>query len=58
MDEFDRAEMRALCDQFRQLMRRDLDPMLFDQESCERAGEMIGRAMRRRGSAFAYNLKR
>lgn len=52
MDEFDRAEMRALCDQFRQLMRRDLDPMLFDQESCERAGEMIGRAMRRRGSAF------
>ena len=57
MDEFDRAKMRALCDQFRKAMARENEE-LFDDEGCERAGEMIGRAMRRRGSAFAYNSKR
>ena len=46
MDDSDRGEMRALCDQFRELARRDVDPPLFDHDVRQRVGEMIGRAAR------------
>jgi hypothetical protein len=37
MDDRDHAEMRALCDQFRQLMARQVDELpLFDQEAFPR----------------------
>ena len=57
MDEADRREMRALCDQFRELMRSDLDPPLFRKEACQRFGEMISRSARQ-GSDYAYSSLR
>ena len=33
MDARDRAEMKDLCDQFRELMARDVDQQLFDNEA-------------------------
>jgi hypothetical protein len=54
MTDLDRAEMRALADQFHQLMRRDIDPpMQFDQEARERIGQMIGQAARQGRSDYA-----
>ena len=53
----DRAEMRALCDLFRQSMRES-GPMLFDQDAKQRIGEMIGSAVRRGGSEFGYLRRR
>ena len=36
MDDVDRHEMQVLCDQFRQLMQREIDPPQFDEEARER----------------------
>ena len=47
MTDRDRAEMRALCDQFRQSMARENDVLLYDQEARTRIGEMNGSATRR-----------
>jgi hypothetical protein len=55
MDDPDRAEMRALLDQFRELMAREVEAPLFDQEARQRIGHMIGSAVRRGGSAFSYS---
>jgi hypothetical protein len=44
MTDRDRAEMRALADQFRELMVRDVERTVFDKEACLRIGQMIGRA--------------
>jgi hypothetical protein len=41
MDDRDRAEMQALCDQFRREMAREVEHTLFNKEACERIGEMI-----------------
>jgi hypothetical protein len=52
MTDRDRAEMRALCDQFRRDMARENDVLLFDKESRERIGEAIGRAARQGRSDY------
>jgi hypothetical protein len=54
VDDRDRAEMRALCDQFRELMARENEMLLFDQETRQRIGEAIGKAVRQGGSQFAF----
>jgi hypothetical protein len=54
MDDSDRADMRTLCDQFRELARRDVDPPLFRNEACQRFGEMIARAARQGRRCHAY----
>jgi hypothetical protein len=54
MNDRDRVEMRALCDQFRQLMARQVEAPLFDNEARVRIGEMIGSAVRDGGSEFGY----
>ena len=53
MDDVDRHEMQVLCDQFRQLMQREIDPPQFDKEVRERVGKLIGRAARQGRSDFA-----
>ena len=53
MDDRDRAELRALCDLFRQTMARQVEEPLFDKEARVRIGEMIGRAALV-GSEYAY----
>ncbi len=35
MDDSDRAEMQALCDQFRREMAREVEHTLFNKEACE-----------------------
>jgi hypothetical protein len=54
MTDCERAEMRALADQFRQLMAREKEVQLFDHETRQRIGEAIGKAMRQGGSGFGY----
>jgi hypothetical protein len=49
----DRAEMRALCDQFREAMARENDVLLYDKAARERIGEAIGRAVRKGRSDYA-----
>ena len=46
MTDHDRAEMQALCDQFRRMMVRKVDRALFDDDARKRIGEMIGQAAR------------
>jgi hypothetical protein len=58
MDDSDRAEIRALCDQFRQLMARQVEVPLFDNEARVRIGEMSGSAVRDGGSEFGYLRRR
>jgi hypothetical protein len=58
MDDSDRAEIRALCDQFRQLMARQVEVPLFDNEARVRIGEMIGGAVREGGSEIGYLRQR
>ncbi len=58
MDDRDRAEMQALCDEFRELMARDVDKQLFDDEARRRMGELIGSTARRGGSQFGYLRRR
>lgn len=53
MTDRDRAEMRALCDQFRQLMSRKVDTPLYDHETRVRIGQMIGQAARQGRSDYA-----
>jgi hypothetical protein len=57
-DDRDRAEMRALCDQFRELMAREVDQQLFDSVTCVRIGEIIGSTTRQGGSEFGYLRRR
>jgi hypothetical protein len=52
----DRAEMRALCDMFRQEMARENEP-LFDHDARARIGDMIASAVLQGGSAFGYLRK-
>jgi hypothetical protein len=41
VDERDRAEMRPLCDQFKELMARGVETPPFDQAARVHTGEMI-----------------
>jgi hypothetical protein len=52
-DDPDRVEMRALCDQFRELMRRDVERTVFNKEACQRIGEMISQAAQQGRSDYA-----
>jgi hypothetical protein len=52
MTDRDRAEMRALCDQFRRDMARENDAALFDHEAKQRIGQMIGQAVRQGQSDY------
>ena len=49
MDDRDRAEVRALCDLFRELMQREIDPPPFDQEARVRIGSGATGEIRLRG---------
>jgi hypothetical protein len=49
----DHAEMQELCDQFRELMVRENDVLLFDREAQLRIGQLIGRAAFA-GSQYGY----
>ena len=53
MTDRDRAEMRVLCDQFRKLIARENDVLLFDRAARERIGQLIGRAALV-GSEYGY----
>lgn len=53
MDDHDRAEMRALCDQFRQAMARQNEVALFDEAARIRIGTAIGKAARQGRSDYA-----
>jgi hypothetical protein len=53
MDDRDRAEMRALCDQFRRTVTRQNEVAMFDEAARIRVGEAIGRAARRGRSDYA-----
>jgi hypothetical protein len=52
MTDLDRAEMRALCDQFRRTMARENDVLPFDQDAHVRTGEMISSAVRQGRSDY------
>jgi hypothetical protein len=58
MDDSDRRELRALCDQFKDLMRRDVERTAFDKEACQRIGEMIGRSAHHGQSEYPYSSRR
>lgn len=58
MTDLDRAEMRALCDQFRQLMARENDALLYDQDARVRVGEAIGKAVLQGRSDYVVLLLR
>ena len=58
MDNPDRVEMQALCDQFRELMMREVEAPLFDHDVRQRIGEMISSVMRNGESQFAYSAPR
>lgn len=58
MNDLDRRELQAVCDQFKELMRRDIDRTLFDQETCQRIGEMIGRSARQGRFEHGYSSTR
>jgi hypothetical protein len=53
MTDRDRAEMRELCNLFRQATR-ERGLILFDQDATQRIGQMIGKATRRGGADFWY----
>jgi hypothetical protein len=46
MDDRDRRELQALRDQFKELMQRDVELTVFDEDTCQRIGEMIARSAR------------
>ena len=53
MPNSDRAEMRALCDQFRREMVRDVERAVFNAEACQRIGDLISRAASQGRSDYA-----
>jgi hypothetical protein len=58
MDDRDRRELQAVCDQFRELMRRDVECTVFDKEACQRIGEMIARSARQGQSEYGGSRRR
>jgi hypothetical protein len=57
MDERDREELRALCDQFREAMGREVDQELFDSEARVRIGGMISRLIWQGRSDYDYGSR-
>jgi truncated hemoglobin YjbI len=54
MNERERLELQRLRDEFLELMRREIDAMLFDEEAKRRLGQAISRSMRQGNSEFSY----
>jgi hypothetical protein len=54
MDDWEKRERRALCDQFRALMQQQAEVLAYDDAAKQRFGQMIGRSPRGR-SQFAYH---
>ena len=44
MDDPETRELRALCEQFRKLMQRNIERTVFDKEACQRIGDMISQS--------------
>ena len=58
MTDLDRAEMRALADQFREAMAREMDQPLFDEEARMRIGRIIGGPVRQGRSDYVALRRR
>ena len=58
MNERERRELQRLRDEFLELMRREIDAALFDEEAKRRLGEAISRSMRQGNSEFSYTNTR
>ena len=58
MEDRERRDLQRLRDEFLQIMRRDNEGVLFDDEAKGRLGETISRAMRQGNSEFSYNNTR
>jgi hypothetical protein len=46
MNDRDRRELQTLCDQFKELMRRNVECRVFSEDACQRIGDMIVRSAR------------
>jgi hypothetical protein len=58
MDDRERRELQRLRDKFLEIMRRENDAALFDEEAKQRIGGAISRSARQGGSAFSYSNRR
>jgi hypothetical protein len=58
MDDRERRELQRLRDKFLEIMRRENDAALFDEEAKQRIGEAISRSARQGGSEFSYSNPR
>jgi hypothetical protein len=57
MDDRERRELQRLRDKFLEIMRRENDAALFDDEAERRIGQGIGRSLRQGRSEFSYSDK-
>ena len=55
MDDRERRELQRLRGKFLEIMRRENDAALFDEEAKQRIGEAISRSARQGGSEFSYS---
>ena len=53
-----RQELQRLRDEFLEIMRRENDAAVFDEEAKRRLGEAISRSMRQGNSEFSYSSLR
>ena len=58
MEDPKRLELERLRDEFLEIMRRDNEGMMFDDEAKRRLGEAISRSMRQGNSEFSYSSPR
>jgi hypothetical protein len=55
MNERERRELQRLRDKFLEIMRRENEAVLFDEEAQRRMGQGIGRSMRPGQSEYSYS---
>ncbi len=55
MDDRERREWQRLRDKFLEIMRRENDVTLFDEDAKQRVGEAISRSARQGRSEFSYS---
>jgi hypothetical protein len=58
MEDRKRQELQRLRDEFLEIIRRENDAALFDEEAKRRLGEAISRSMRQGNSEFSYSSLR
>ena len=58
MKDRERGDLQRLRDEFLEIMRRDNEGVLFDDEAKRRLGEAISRSMRQGNSEFSYSNTR